>query len=81
MKKRLVTLMMALCLACTLVIPVGASALEQEQEDLNLSDLMITQVDVTFDNESLEDMGRISTKDAVVINGVVNYLYPTFCKE
>lgn len=48
MKKRLVTLMMALCLACTLVIPVGASALEQEQEDLNLSDLMITQVDVTF---------------------------------
>lgn len=74
MKKRLVTLMMALCLACTLVIPVGASALEQEQEDLNLSDLMITQVDVTFDNESLEDMGRISTKDAVVINGVVNYL-------
>ena len=69
---------MALCLACTLVIPVGASALEQEQEDLNLSDLMITQVNVTFDNESLEGMGRISTKDAVVINGVVNYLYPTF---
>lgn len=78
MKKRFVTLILALILACSLTIPVGASALEQEQGDMHLSDLMIAQTNMTFDNESLEGMGRISTKDAVVINGVVNYLYPTF---
>lgn len=35
-------------------------------------------VDVAFENSVVASFGSISVKDAVVINGVTNYLYPTF---
>lgn len=76
MKKRLITLSLVLCVTFSLVVPVGATGVEDEQA--MLQSVEISSANVVFENEELEKIGVASVKDSVIINGVTNYLYPTF---
>lgn len=76
MKKRMITLFLVLCLTASLFVP--ASAAESDQSLLSVGNVQMENVDVAFENSVVASFGSISVKDAVVINGVTNYLYPTF---
>ena len=72
----MLTLFLALCLVVSLFVP--ASAAENSQVSTSLENLQVQSVDIAFKNNVVENFGSVSVKDAVVINGVTNYLYPTF---
>ena len=59
-------------------IALPASAAETTSAQNSIKQIQMTHVNVPFTNESVDQVGQASTKDAVVINGITNYLYPTF---
>lgn len=67
---------LVLCLSLSIALP--ASAAETTSAQNSIKQIQMTHVNVPFTNESVDQVGQASTKDAVVINGITNYLYPTF---
>ena len=76
MKRKLMITVLVLCLSLSIALP--ASAAETTSAQNSIKQIQMTHVNVPFTNESVDQVGQASTKDAVVINGITNYLYPTF---
>lgn len=76
MKRTLVVMLLTLCISCSIALP--ASAAEDTSVQDSAKHVQVTHVSVPFTSKNLVQLGQASIKDAVVINGVTNYLYPTF---
>lgn len=73
--KKMISLALAACMALALAVPVGAATIDSQDAELSVT---LKKVNVNFENESVDKIEHASVKDAIVINGVTNYLYPTF---
>lgn len=73
--KKMISLALATCMALALAVPVGAATIDSQDAELSVT---LKKVNVNFENESVDKIEHASVKDAIVINGVTNYLYPTF---
>ena len=78
MKKRMITLAMALCISATMVVPASAATADVQEAHKAEMNVSIQQVTKSFESRTTKEIGTASIKDAVVVNGVTNYLYPTF---
>ena len=75
--KKMISLALAACMALALEAPVAAATVPK-QEEVALINTTVESVDKEYENAGLQDIGTATIKDAVVINGKTNYLYPTF---
>ena len=75
--KKMISLALAACMALALAAPVAAATVPK-QEEVALINTTVESVDKEYENAGLQDIGTATIKDAVVINGKTNYLYPTF---
>ena len=75
--KKMISLALATCMALALAAPVAAATVPK-QEEVALINTTVESVDKEYENAGLQDIGTATIKDAVVINGKTNYLYPTF---